>query len=136
MSRGNIRLHREHGLNPTIPVCTWCGQPKNEIALLGAAYKGKAPMQMAVDRNSCDKCQEAMSLGITLVEATIGPDGRPVTAGCWTVMKEESFKRIFEGTGVLEPGLEKRMCMVDSAAWDHLGLPREDIDNRPEIISG
>lgn len=30
-----IEISPKHGLNPTIPVCFWCGKEKNEIALLG-----------------------------------------------------------------------------------------------------
>ena len=27
----SIPLSPKHGLNPTIPVCAWCGKEKNEI---------------------------------------------------------------------------------------------------------
>jgi hypothetical protein len=35
-----MRLHNEYGLNPTIPICFFCGESKDEVALLGANYKG------------------------------------------------------------------------------------------------
>ena len=30
-----MKLSPKHGLNPLIPGCFWCGESKNEIALLG-----------------------------------------------------------------------------------------------------
>ena len=31
----SILLSPKHGVNPTIPVCFWCGREKNEVALMG-----------------------------------------------------------------------------------------------------
>lgn len=31
----SIKISPKHGVNPTIPVCFFCGKPKNEIALMG-----------------------------------------------------------------------------------------------------
>lgn len=40
MSRnGSIELSPKYGVNPTIPVCFWCGKEKNEIALMGRVRK-------------------------------------------------------------------------------------------------
>ena len=30
-----IKISPKYGVNPTIPVCFWCGKQKNEIALMG-----------------------------------------------------------------------------------------------------
>ena len=38
MSR-NIILSPKYGVNPTIPVCFWCGEQKPEIALMGRVYE-------------------------------------------------------------------------------------------------
>ena len=35
----SLRLHPNHGLNPTIPLCFLCGKEKNEVVLLGSSYK-------------------------------------------------------------------------------------------------
>ena len=32
MSKDDIKLSPKHGLNPTMPVCFWCGKEKNEVA--------------------------------------------------------------------------------------------------------
>lgn len=31
----SIKVSPKYGVNPTIPVCFFCGKPKNEIALMG-----------------------------------------------------------------------------------------------------
>lgn len=64
----DITLHPEHGINPTIPMCLYCGKEKNEIALLGAAYKGEAPMHMVLDDVPCEACQADFAKGIALFE--------------------------------------------------------------------
>ena len=43
----NIRLHKEHGVNPAISQCPLCGGDKNEIILLGSAYKEKGEKDQA-----------------------------------------------------------------------------------------
>ena len=76
----DIPLSPKHGLNPTIPICFWCGEEKNEIALMGRigdARKGEdfeAPMHAVLDYEPCDKCREKMSLGFTMIEATHTPN--------------------------------------------------------------
>ena len=66
---GSIRLHPKFGLNPTIPTCFWCGKDKNELILLGAAFKEEAPRHMYLDYEPCDTCKDQMKLGVTLIEA-------------------------------------------------------------------
>lgn len=61
-----MRLHKEHGLNPTISTCIYCGGDK-EIVLLGAAYKNEAPMKMIFNTIPCDKCKELFEQGFLLV---------------------------------------------------------------------
>ena len=72
----NIKLSPKHGLNPTIPVCAWCGEPKNEIALMGQIgdrRKGEdleAPKNCVLDYEPCDHCKEQWSQGVAILEAT------------------------------------------------------------------
>ena len=72
----SIPLSPKHGLNPTIPVCAWCGEPKNEIALMGRIktdVKGEdpeAPMHCVLDYEPCEHCQEQWSQGVAVLEAT------------------------------------------------------------------
>lgn len=76
----SIRVSEKHGLNPTIPVCFYCGKQKNEIALMGH-MKGdiEAPKNMVLDYEPCDECKKQWEKGVTLIEVTKVPfpDGRP-----------------------------------------------------------
>lgn len=64
-----IRLHRKHGLAPTIPTCFFCLKQKSEVAFLGAGWRGNdaPPMTMVVDYEPCDECKDFMRRGIILV---------------------------------------------------------------------
>lgn len=76
----NIRLSPKHGVNPTMGKCMWCGEPTNEIALLGK-LKGdeKAPRYSVLSYEPCDKCKEIWNQGVALIECTPNEfeDGRP-----------------------------------------------------------
>lgn len=99
----SIRLHREHGLNPTISQCYWCGSDKNEILLLGASYKGEAPRYMVANYEPCDVCKNGMAQGVTLMEAVKKPTFKNqqemqegvYPTGRWCVITTEAFARIF-----------------------------------------
>jgi len=119
MSKG-IEVSPKHGLNPTIPVCFFCGEDKNEIALLGRvrernpetgrAVRGtdlEAPMRMILDYEPCEKCAEKFKTGVLLMGVIkYSPDGRPAITkqgntlmyptGAYSVIKTEAFNRIFE----------------------------------------
>lgn len=108
-NRNSIKLSPKYGVNPTIPVCFWCGEEKNEIALMGHIGDGRkgedieAPMRMVLDYNPCDKCVENMALGVTCVEVVDIPphDNMPefvgghYPTGRWSVIKPDAAKRIF-----------------------------------------
>lgn len=98
----SIRVSEKYGVNPTIPVCFFCGEEKNEIALLGKITNKQtkeeieAPMRMVLDYEPCDKCKEAWSKGVALIEVTQKDLGRPNIApnaqptGRVAVLKEEA----------------------------------------------
>lgn len=54
-----LKVSEEHGLNPTIPVCFWCGKDKGEVVLLGK-LKGdrEAPMKSILDIQPCPECRK------------------------------------------------------------------------------
>lgn len=78
----NIKISPRYGLNPTIPVCFWCGEERGEIALMGRIGNGKknedfeAPRYAVLDFEPCDSCKKFMELGFTLIEATAAPNSR------------------------------------------------------------
>lgn len=105
----SIKLSPKYGLNPTIPVCFWCGKEKGEIALMGHIGDGrkhediKAPMHMVLDYEPCDECKKNMELGFTIVEATGEPNAltsMPIQDGIYptgryVVIKKEAAIKIF-----------------------------------------
>ena len=125
MSKG-ITLSKEHGVNPCIPVCFWCGEEKNEIAMLGKLPGDvEAPKSAVLDFEPCDKCKSFMDQGITLVGVTdkqpengvpcIGEGLYPT--GAWSVLKEESefCKHLLESESeeTRKAILESRKCLID-----------------------
>jgi hypothetical protein len=94
-----MKLSPKHGVNATIPVCFWCGKPKNEIALMGQLKDdAEAPRNAVFDYEPCDACKSERALGIALVEVTEdapSPSCRPT--GNWCVIKEEGLRRILTG---------------------------------------
>jgi len=113
----SIRLHKEHGLNPTISQCIICGEDKNEIMLLGAAYKEQAPMHMVMTVEPCDKCREKyLSVGILLVEAEENDKGDRIPTSRVLVLKEEAFKRVFPEMTVPE----KRIAFVEKEVFQFI----------------
>ena len=111
----NITLSPKHGLNPTIPVCAWCGEPKNEIALMGRIKTDKrgedpeAPMHCVLDYEPCEHCAEQWSQGVVVLEATTRrptPYRPPIQKNGddeiyptmrYVVIKPEAAERLFNG---------------------------------------
>ncbi len=74
-----LKLSPKHGLNPTVSVCFWCGEDKNEIALLGhigGAFGEdiEAERRMVLDYEPCPRCKAQMESGFTVVEVTNAPN--------------------------------------------------------------
>ena len=108
----SIRLSEKHGVNPTLCQCFFCGETKH-IALLGQIgdrRKGEdfeAPRECVMDYEPCDKCQEQMKQGVTLIGVTTTQpsDKRPpLTAqggtqvyptNAWCVIKSEVASEMF-----------------------------------------
>lgn len=128
----SIRLHREYGLNPTIPVCFWCGEDTGEIALLGSGYKGEAPHKMILNYQPCPKCMEMFAQGVLFVEVVpsskskyppLGKDGALSTmspTGRHVVVKMEAVDRM----GISEPMLseikKQKRAVLEPATFDAL----------------
>lgn len=107
----NITLSPKYGVNPTMPICFWCGEERGEVALMGRIGDGRkhedfeAPKYMVLDYEPCDECKKNMALGFTVMEATTAPNS--VTSveiqrgvfptGRFTVIKREAAVRIFDG---------------------------------------
>lgn len=139
MARGDIHLHPEYGLNPTMPVCFWCGKSKGEIALLGNRYKGEAPRSMIMDYEPCASCQAGWEQGITFIEMHKSPPdalkdapamaGQGWPSGRLFVVTEEGFINTFGNgnmdTELYEHILAKRICFVEPEVFNNI-RPQED----------
>ena len=140
MSKG-IELSPKHGLNATIPICFWCGETKNEIALLGRmrekdphtgkAVRGsdlEAPMQMVLDYEPCDKCREIRAKGFTLIEVSETPNSKgqpPIQASLYptgrhSVIANEAAESVFA-----PEYLTKGILLLDIETYSML-IPSED----------
>ena len=128
---GSIRLSPKHGLNPTLPICFFCGEEKGEIALMGYMNPDKkrgkyaedveAPKHMILDYEPCDKCKEAMSKGITMIGVSkSAPDGRPQIAhgmyptGAWCVVSEDFIRRTISDSELAEDIIKKGKTIADN----------------------
>lgn len=91
----SIKLHKEYGLNPTLCTCFYCGKETGEIAMLGANYKGKAPMHMCTSIEPCKECREKYKDYVLLVEvedeehtAWGSIKKKPTPTGRWLAIKK------------------------------------------------
>ena len=100
----SIKLSSKHGVNPCIPICFFCGEQKNEIALLGELPNdAEAPKNLLLDYIPCDSCQSVMDEGVTVIEVDTTPnfDNQPpiqddlYPTGRYLVLKVEAANRIF-----------------------------------------
>lgn len=82
---GSIKISPKHGVNPTIPICFWCGKEKNEVALLGKIDRedSEAPRRVIMNYDPCDSCQELFAKGIHI----IGVSEQPVMQGMFPISK-------------------------------------------------
>ena len=124
MSKG-IKISPKYGLNPTIPVCFWCGKQKNEIALMGR-MKGdiEAPKNMVLDYVPCEECQSHMAMGVAGLEASDHPNTEgqpPMQKGVYptsrfVVVTTECADRVFSAYA---PWSEGKKVFVDSDVFSH-----------------
>lgn len=124
----SIKVSQKHGVNPTIPVCFWCGEDKNELYLLGKLKDdAEAPMRAVYDYEPCDKCKGFIEKGVQLIGATTDPiqKGMPPIAGneesgflypthTFTVVKEEFVREFLENEPqeFLNNVLEKKVLVI------------------------
>lgn len=139
MSKG-IEVSPKHGLNPTIPVCFWCGKDKNEIALLGRIREKtknryganvtkqdsdiEAPSRMVIDYEPCDECMKMWDSGVAVIEVQetpIMPNQPEIQKGIYptgrfAVVTVEGADRVFPQHA---PWSKGRRVLVDSEVFSH-----------------
>ena len=117
-----IRVSERYGVNPAIPLCFFCNEPKNELILTGRLPgDAEAPQNKVWDKRPCDKCAGYMKLGIILISVRNGESGdNPYRTGRFCVIKEEAFRDLFSGA---EDALRRRVAFVEDETWALVGLP-------------
>ena len=133
---GSIKISQKHGLNPSIPICFWCGKDKNEIALLGKLKNDEeAPEEVLLDYEPCDECKEKMEKGVLCIEVlkenpnnlppiSKDPNNQEVyPTGRFFVITEECANRIFENSNFKKGG----RCCIES---DLFNLIFEQIEKK------
>ena len=113
---GRITLHPEHGLNPTLCVCFWCGRDRGDIALLGYNKGQEAPRRCVTDLEPCDVCRGQWAQGILVREARAGLDG-PEFTGRWLVLSREAVERAVEPKELREAVLKKGQMLMRPEDW-------------------
>lgn len=120
----SIVLSPKYGVNPTIPICFWCGNERDEVALMGRIGNigrhedFEAPMRTVIDFEPCEECKNNMHLGFTVIEATKNPNNvckvemqnGVYPTGRFMVIKTEAAQRIF---GSLISGVDKAFIDVE-----------------------
>lgn len=128
----SIRVSEKHGVNPSLDMCIFCDEPKG-IALLGRLPDdAEAPRHVVTSYEPCDKCQEQMSKGITLIGITherqgkyppIGKDDKGVDIwpiGSWMVVSEELVRGMVADSTLAEDIIKKRTTFVASNVLDFI----------------
>ena len=120
-----IKISPKYGVNPTIPVCFWCGKQKNEIALMGHMKDDiEAPKNMVLDYVPCEECQNHMAMGVAVLEASDHPNTEgqpPMQKGVYptsrfVVVTTECADRVFSAYA---PWSEGKKVFVDSDVFSH-----------------
>lgn len=121
------RFHKKYGFNPTIPLCYYCGMEKKEIALLGDAYKEKAPKEMVINKIPCSHCSKFMKLGVIFIGVR---DGEPQTdnpyrTGEFLVIKDETIKKMPMDSKTREEILKRRVCFIEQSILKNWGIGKD-----------
>jgi hypothetical protein len=126
MAKGGIKLSPKHGLNPSMSVCFFCGEEKNEIILPGKLNGDAEALRKAVwNKIPCDKCEEYMRQGIIFIgvdERLTTDRSNPYRTGKFAVIKDEAVKRIIADKKLVDNILRQRVAFAPNELWDLLGI--------------
>jgi len=128
----SIRLSPKHGVNPTIPFCLFCNEPKHEVILAGyLPGDQEAPTRAVWDRQPCEKCKEHMASGVVLISVRDGESGdNPYRTGGWVVVTDDAIRKVIQTPEVRDAILKRRVAFIPDEVWYSMGLPRGEEVNR------
>lgn len=122
----SIRISEQHGVNPSLEQCFYCGEAKGVILFGRMKGDREAPRQVCLDHEPCDKCRRFMEQGIILIgvdEAKSDDEKNPYRDGKWCVVTEDYVHRVFKKGDLLDSVLKRRCAFLGSETWSMLGLP-------------
>lgn len=131
----SINVSPNHGVNPSMVMCFFCGKCK-ALALMGRLPNDKqAPREAVMDYEPCDKCQALMKQGITLIEVEDKQpkDGRPpiqegaYPTGRWAVVRDEAINDIVNDPMMAWDIKHKKKALLSKEVTEGIGLFREEI---------
>jgi len=144
-----IRLSDEHGVNPMILQCFWCGKGKNEIALLGKLKGDKeAPMLGVMDYEPCALCKEQFAQGISFIEMSTTPkiEGMPpiqrdrgvdfYPTGTFCVIKREAVEGWDIQNKLKQSILNRGKCFVMPDDYKQLFGPLTSMEDGSKGLQG
>lgn len=141
----SLTLHPEHGVNPALCLCFWCGTHTTGVALLGYNGGKEAPKHVVIDYDPCDECKSQMALGITFIEASKTPykSGQPelhpragvYPSGRWLVMKREALHKVFDEDGEsFKKAMERGKCFINQETFDALAPPKDATEGLRNMV--
>ena len=116
----SLKLSPQHGANPSLSTCFWCGEDDGSIILMGRLPNDEpAPRKVCASYEPCPDCQAKMALGITFMEATETIHG-PKPTGRWMVVKPEAIERLINDPELATQILHARKTYVEPAVFRSL----------------
>ena len=102
-NKRNIKMSPNHGVNPSMAKCFFCGESKGLVLLGKLPNDAKAPRECIVDYQPCEECTEHWKKGTPIIKCTAAPvyDRPPIVdgvwpTGAWCVISNESAEKIFK----------------------------------------
>ena len=140
-----MRISEEHGVNPSISQCFYCGEDDKiiltgkdgeKMALDMGHEDGQMPMHCGViDMEPCTKCRDYMKEGIIIIGMKDGEDPNKdinvYRTGQFYVVKDGLFKALKEGAPeetvkIIDGILYNRWTFMEESVLKALGLMDED----------
>jgi hypothetical protein len=123
----SIRISKQHGVNPSLVQCFYCGEDYG-VALLGALPGDKpAPHRGVWNYEPCPKCADFMKMGVLCIgvdESKTDDPKNPYRDGNFCVVTTEAIARIVQPPTLVDEILRRRVTFIDGETWMKIGLPR------------
>lgn len=120
------------GLNPTMPLCHYCGKPKNMIMLTGLEGEkwakkngrpdGEMPMHVYVE-GDIEPCDECKAKGIAIVEVVPG-DKTKYTGNSWLVTEECIERLVGKDSDLYKRAMKTRVILIGADTAEQIGLTK------------